>query len=232
MDEKDFEQSAPANAFCTNCGAKLPGSVAFCGNCGAKQPVVPVSEPIFTPPVYSAPAQSQPVEQPSGMPVGSFVMMGFLFMALLFNYIQFQVFSTVSILYAVVYVGMLVSFILHKKNVYFIAGICWIFMILLEIQTISQSLLYANSPVYSILQINCYLLIALGFFLARTKANIPLRIVGGVFGLILETVHFLILITSRRFGSSYSYLLISYLTSAIIGFSLYMSVLLVKPNTK
>lgn len=232
MDEKDFEQSAPANAFCTNCGAKLPGSVVFCGNCGAKQDVAPASGPVYTPPEYSVPAQSRPVEQPSGMPVGSFVMMGFVFMALLFNYIRFQAFNTVSILYAVVYVGMLVSFILHKKNVYFIAGICWIFMILLAIHTISQSLLYNTFPVYSILQINCYLLIALGFFLARTKANIPLRIVGGVFGLVLETVRFLVLITTRRFGSSYSNLLISYFTNAFIAFSLYMSVLLVKPNTK
>ena len=232
MDEKDFEQSAPANAFCTNCGAKLPGSVTFCGSCGAKQPAAPASEPIITPPLYAEPAQSRPVEQPSGMPVGSFVMMGFVFMALLFNYIQYRSFNTISILYTVVYVGMLVSFILHKKNVYFIAGICWIFMILLEIQTISQSLFYDNAPVYSVLQINCYLLIALGFFLARTKANIPLRIVGGVLGLVLETIHFLILITSRRFGSSYSYVLISYLTSAIVNFGLYMSVLLVKPNTK
>ena len=246
QEQNTYEQATVGKvAFCYKCGAKLVEGAAFCSGCGVKQPVVsaPVQVSEQPKPTYAqepvaptaAPIASVRREVSTKTPVASIILVAIAILAALIYPIQYKYFTFSTFLTLTAYSAILVSFILHKKNVYFIAGIgCALLMILemwyliCEIEYIFRlfNFRYLLEFFYPL----CYAALALGFFLARTKVNTVFRIVGAFMGLTLDMVY-LIWFAGNVFNISSTYAIRTFVVT-ILEASLFVSALTVRPNTK
>lgn len=193
MEENNFPQAATTQSaddivFCGKCGAGLPRDIAYCTRCGAKH-------------------GTAPAKIPAKRPVASIVIMSIALIPVVFNAMLAQQFSLNEFLYLLIYSGMLVSYILYKKNVCYITAICWVLLTLLELWNLTPTLIYITQTLsslppsmgnrfvllllnlwYPVLMLACYILLAWAFFFFKTKAGKTLRIIGSVTGLILNTI--------------------------------------------
>lgn len=239
MDETVFNQAtpdpaAPIHAFCPQCGTKLADNTVFCPQCGTKQIADPVPQQA---PVYSEPAPNAPVVSNTGMPVASIVFMGIALYALLMECFLRSGFIFSNVLTLMGFAVILISFTLHKKNLYFIGGFGWLILLYLYLEPLIQNsdhlldaLLeyFSITYWYNIMSVLSLLLVALGFFLARKTAGIPLRVIGSVFGLFWETIFFFYSL-SNLFHPEAKH--VFFLLLALIqGLFLFLSVVAVRPN--